>query len=164
VREENVMQGSVFSSFSADETAGFGAKFGNLLKKRLRPVIVCLYGDLGAGKTTFIKGFASAFGISERDIGSASYVIVAEYETSPPFYHMDLYRLGADACNEDTGIWEYIESDAIVIIEWAERLGAAPESAVSVKIDIIDDNRREMTIEGVSPAEEKDLMGAAETG
>jgi tRNA threonylcarbamoyladenosine biosynthesis protein TsaE len=157
------MQDRVFSSFSADETAGFGAKLGHLLKKRGKPVTVCLYGDLGAGKTTFIKGFASAFGIPERDIGSASYVIVAEYETSPPFYHMDLYRLGKEACNEDVGIWEYIESDAIVIIEWAERLGAAPEGAVTVKIEIIDDNRREMMIEGLSPAEGKVLM-KAETG
>jgi tRNA threonylcarbamoyladenosine biosynthesis protein TsaE len=149
-------------SLAAEETAGFGAALGNLLKKRGKPVTVCLYGDLGAGKTVFIKGFASAFGIPERDIGSASYVIVAEYETTPPFYHMDLYRLGGVACDEDMGVWEYIESDAIVVIEWAERLGETPEGAVSVRIDITDGDRRAITIDGLSAGEEKTFM--KETG
>jgi|WetSurMetagenome_2_1015567.scaffolds.fasta_scaffold00918_9 tRNA threonylcarbamoyladenosine biosynthesis protein TsaE len=155
---------SGLSSLSAEETADVGASLGVLLKRRGSPVAVCLYGDLGAGKTTLIKGFASAFGISERDIGSASYVIVAEYETTPPFYHMDLYRLGKEACNEDTGIWEYIESDAIVVIEWAERLGETPEGAVSVRIDIIDGDRREISVDGISQDEAKVLIGALGTG
>jgi tRNA threonylcarbamoyladenosine biosynthesis protein TsaE len=156
------MQGRVFKTLSAEETAGFGAKFGTILKRRGKPVTVCLYGDLGAGKTTFIKGFASAFGIPERDIGSASYVIVAEYETTPPFYHMDLYRLAREACDEDMGLWEYIESDAIVVIEWAERLGEAPDGAVLVRLDVIDGDLREITVEGISQDEEKDLMQAIE--
>lgn len=122
---------------------------------------VCLYGDLGAGKTTFIRGFASAFGIPGRDIGSASYVIVAEYETSPPFYHMDLYRL-SDSCPDEMGLWEYIECGAVVVIEWAERLGDPPEGAVLVNIDILDGDRREMKVRGVDPEEEKILMDSAE--
>jgi len=156
------MQGRVFRTLSRDGTISFGARLGKLLKNRGRPVTVCLYGDLGAGKTTFIKGFASAFGIPERDIGSASYVIVAEYETSPPFYHMDLYRLGNEACNEDMGIWEYIESGAIVVIEWAERLGEAPDGAVLVRIDITEDEHRGIRVDGISPDEKKELMGAEE--
>ena len=66
-------------TYSAAETEAAGLKLGDLMKKRGGPVTVCLFGDLGAGKTTFVKGFASAFGIPGRDIGSASYVIVAEY-------------------------------------------------------------------------------------
>jgi tRNA threonylcarbamoyladenosine biosynthesis protein TsaE len=147
-----------FITASAEETTNFGLRLGNLLKSRGGPVTVCLYGDLGAGKTTFIKGFASAFGIPERDIGSASYVIVAEYETSPPFYHMDLYRLSGDPCSEDMGLWEYIESDAVVVIEWAERLGEMPEGAVSVRINIPDSDRREMIVNGLRPEEAKTVM------
>ena len=81
---------------SAEETERLGHSLGALLKKKGVAATVCLYGDLGAGKTTFVKGFALAFGIPAREVGSASFVIVAEYETAPPFYHIDLYRL--DRC------------------------------------------------------------------
>jgi tRNA threonylcarbamoyladenosine biosynthesis protein TsaE len=145
---------------SAEETAAFGALLGDLLKKRGGPLTVCLYGDLGAGKTTFIKGFAGAFGVPERDIGSASYVIVAEYETSPPFYHMDLYRLGGDPCSDDMGLWEYIESDAVVVIEWAERLGEMPDGAVSLRMNILGEDRREMIVSGLRAEEEESLTKA----
>jgi tRNA threonylcarbamoyladenosine biosynthesis protein TsaE len=157
MRTENLPPDRIFITDSAEETSDFGSRLGNLLKKRSEPVTVCLYGDLGAGKTTFIKGFASAFGIPGRDIGSASYVIVAEYETSPPFYHMDLYRLSGDPCAEDVDLWEYIESDAVVVIEWAERLGEMPEGAVPVRINILDGDRRELIVNGLRPEEKKML-------
>ena len=68
--------------------------FGQRLGKKLKPGdIVCLYGELGAGKTTVTKGIASAFGIKERDITSASFTIIAEYDNDIPFYHIDLYRI-----------------------------------------------------------------------
>ena len=153
MQTENGQSDLLFFAASAEETTGFGSRLGSILKERGEPVTVCLYGDLGAGKTTFIKGFASAFGIPERDIGSASYVIVAEYETEPPFYHMDLYRLGGDPCSDDMGLWEYIEAGAVVVIEWAERLGEVPEGAVSVRMKILDSDRRALAIDGLRPAE-----------
>ena len=158
MQTENSRPDMEFIAVSAEETTKFGARLGSLLKGRGGPVTVCLYGDLGAGKTTFIKGFASAFGIPERDIGSASYVIVAEYETSPPFYHMDLYRLGGEPCSDDMGLWEYIESDAVVIIEWAERLGEMPEGAIWVRIKILDNDRRELMVDGLRPEEAGKLI------
>ncbi len=78
---------------SPGETEHIGFKIGTFLKSCSRSKTVMLYGDLGTGKTTLIKGIASAFGIAGRDVGSASFVMVAEYETEPPFYHIDLYRL-----------------------------------------------------------------------
>lgn len=138
---------------AAEETEVIGFRLGSFLKKKSGTVIVCLYGDLGAGKTTFVKGFASAFGIPGREIGSASFVIVAEYETTPPFYHIDLYRLGDEPCSEDIGLWEYIESDGIVVIEWAEKLGEVPDGAVSVTFQYRGEDRREIAIEGIESDE-----------
>jgi len=134
---------------AAKETVLIGSRLGSFLKKKGGAVIVCLYGDLGAGKTTFIKGFASAFGIPAREIGSASFVIVAEYETTPPFYHIDLYRLGDEPCSEDLGLWEYIESGGVVVIEWAEKLGEVPDGAVSVNFQYRGEDKREIAIEGI---------------
>lgn len=152
------MNKGIIITRSSEETEDLGFGLGSLLKKRGKAVTVCLYGDLGAGKTTFIKGFASAFGIARRDIGSASYVIVAEYETSPPFYHIDLYRLGGESCVEDIGLWEYIESGGIVVIEWAERLGEMPEGAVSVNMRSLGEDKREIIIDGVGIDEKNALL------
>lgn len=133
---------------SPSETEDAGFKLGKILKAKGKGTVL-LYGDLGAGKTVFVKGVASAFGIAGRDIGSASFVIAAEYETSPPFYHIDLYRVEHDEDIEALGIWEYIGSGGIAVIEWAERLSEIPENAVKVKINYVDENSREIIIEGI---------------
>lgn len=134
---------------SPSETEGIGFRLGRFLKMQ-RDATVCLYGDLGAGKTTLVKGIASAFGIPERDIGSASFVIVAEYETTPPFYHIDLYRIEQEEEIDNLGIWEYIGLGGITVIEWAERLPELPEDAIKVKINYVDDNKREIILEGIN--------------
>ncbi|MEW6739201.1 MAG: tRNA (adenosine(37)-N6)-threonylcarbamoyltransferase complex ATPase subunit type 1 TsaE [Nitrospirota bacterium] len=134
---------------SPSETEGVGFRLGMFLKMQ-RGATVCLYGDLGAGKTTLIKGIASAFGIPERDIGSASFVIVAEYETTPPFYHIDLYRVERENDIDDLGIWEYIGSGGIAVVEWAERLSELPEDAIKVRMNYVDENSREVIIEGIN--------------
>jgi len=81
------MSGNVVT-YSAPETEALGLRLGTLMKKRGGPVTVCLFGELGAGKTTFVKGFASAFGIPGRDIGSGFFIVI-------PF----LIRAGA-ACSQ----------------------------------------------------------------
>ncbi|MDI6729069.1 MAG: tRNA (adenosine(37)-N6)-threonylcarbamoyltransferase complex ATPase subunit type 1 TsaE [Thermodesulfovibrionales bacterium] len=134
---------------SPGETEEIGLKIGNILKAQ-RGATVCLYGDLGAGKTTLIRGIALAFGIPERDIGSASFVIVAEYETTPPFYHIDLYRVERENDIDDLGIWEYIGSGGIAVVEWAERLSELPEDAIKVRMNYVDENSREVIIEGIN--------------
>lgn len=140
-------------SHSRDETELTGFRLGNILKSYNNSFTVYLFGDLGAGKTVFIKGLASAFGIPPRDIGSASFVIVAEYETSPPFYHVDLYRIEGETAIDSLGIWEYIDSGGITAIEWAERLPEFPEGGIMVRLSILNEDRREITIEGI---DEKD--------
>lgn len=132
---------------SPEETENTGYRIGNLLKAYATRTVL-LYGDLGAGKTTLIKGIASAFGIPKRDIGSASFVIVAEYDTIPRFYHIDLYRVETEEDMEALGIWEYMDSGGVAVIEWAERLSEMPEGAVTVRINYQDENSREIIIEG----------------
>lgn len=133
---------------SPAETEDVGHKLGRLLK-RGGGATVLLYGDLGAGKTTFVKGFASALGIPKRDIGSASFVIVAEYDTLPPFYHIDLYRIEREEDLEAIGFWEYTDSGGLAVVEWSERLSETPENALRVRINHLDENSREIIIEGM---------------
>ncbi|TAL25033.1 MAG: tRNA (adenosine(37)-N6)-threonylcarbamoyltransferase complex ATPase subunit type 1 TsaE [Nitrospirae bacterium] len=135
-----------FLSRSAEETRIIGFRLGRLLKSR---GVVCLYGDLGSGKTTFVKGIANALGIHENDVASASYTIVVEYLNNIPLYHIDLYRIEKDSDIDGAGIWDYINSEGITVIEWAERLGAVPDDFIRVKFAIIDEVTRDITIEGI---------------
>jgi tRNA threonylcarbamoyladenosine biosynthesis protein TsaE len=133
-------------SHSAEHTEAIGRCIGNLLKHKVLPCIVLLYGDLGAGKTTLIKGIASALGLDSREVGSASFVIVAEYEGKLPLIHIDLYRIdSADA--DEIGLWDYLSREAITVIEWADRVTGL-EGTMKIKIVELDDSKRIITIEG----------------
>jgi tRNA threonylcarbamoyladenosine biosynthesis protein TsaE len=128
------------------ETKDIGRRLGKNLK---RGDIVCLYGELGTGKTTMIKGIASAFGIDERDITSASFTIIAEYKAAVPFYHIDLYRLNPGEADE-LGLQEYFGGDGVSVIEWAERAESEiPEKRIRINLSYLDDDMREIEIEGV---------------
>jgi tRNA threonylcarbamoyladenosine biosynthesis protein TsaE len=128
-----------------DETKDIGFRLG----KRLSPgAVVGLYGELGAGKTTMIKGIASAFGIDEREIASASFTIIAEYNTTPRFTHVDLYRIEKDAELDELGLWDQIGADNISVIEWAEKAeGGLSEDVIKVRFISFGENMREITIE-----------------
>lgn len=133
-------------SNSPDETKHLGFKLGNLLKPG---DVVGLYGELGAGKTTMVKGIASAISIDEREILSASFMIISEYNTTPPFTHIDLYRIENDAELAELGLWEHIGGDNISVIEWAEKAGMElPDELIKVTLESISENMREITIEG----------------
>ena len=133
-------------SNSDAETRDIGRRIGERLK---RGDVVCLYGDLGAGKTTMVKGIASALGISERDITSASFTIIAEYDAGVPFYHIDLYRLTPEQV-PDLGLHEYLGSDGISVIEWAERAeGEVPDDSIRVSLYHKEEDLREIEIRGM---------------
>ena len=133
-------------SSSDAETIEIGCRLGKKLKQG---DVVCLYGELGAGKTTMVKGIATAFGINERDITSASFTIIAEYNVSVPFYHIDLYRISPDEVPE-LGLQEYLGADGIAVIEWAERAeGEFPDQCVRVILHHKEDNMREIEISGI---------------
>ena len=115
---------------------------------------VCLFGELGSGKTVFAKGLAGAFGIAPREVTSASFTLAAEYESDPPFCHMDLYRLEPGSDLESIGLYEYMAKPWVTVVEWADRMPAKDtEDTVRVSIKFVNENTREIIIEG---ADEKD--------
>lgn len=133
-------------SNSPEATEEIGFKIGKKLKAGN---VVGLYGDLGAGKTTMVKGIARALGIDRKDITSASFTIIAEYPGNPPFFHIDLYRTSGDVDLDSTGIWDCIGTHSISVIEWAEHAeGELPADSLEVTIKDMGNDVREITIEG----------------
>jgi len=106
---------------------------------------VCLYGDLGAGKTSLSYGIALGLDVKEQYITSPTFTLVNEYQGRVPFYHMDLYRLNDPGELESIGFDEYIDSDGVTVIEWAERAGdELPAECFSIYISTVDENSREI--------------------
>jgi tRNA threonylcarbamoyladenosine biosynthesis protein TsaE len=135
-----------FTSNSADDTKTIGYRLGKILRPGN---VVGLYGELGSGKTIFVKGIARAFGIHERDIMSASFTIIAEYNTVPQFNHIDLYRIQTESELEELGLWDHLGDDSVSVIEWAEKVGhELPDNTIRVRLRSIGENIREIIIEG----------------
>jgi len=133
-------------SKNESETINLGQRLGQKLKPG---DVVCLYGELGAGKTTITKGIASSLGIKERDITSASYTIIAEYDGDIPFYHIDLYRIINGEATE-LGLHEYFRSDGISVIEWAEKADdEIPDNCIKIRMNHAGDDVREIELEGL---------------
>jgi tRNA threonylcarbamoyladenosine biosynthesis protein TsaE len=125
---------------SAEETHELGFKLGKKLKGL---DVVCLYGDLGAGKTTFVKGVAEGAGYKGR-VTSPTFGLVRLYRTRKlTIYHLDLYRVGADATG-DIGIEEFItDARGVCIVEWPEA-GAAywPKNRKDIRFEHVEGGRR----------------------
>jgi len=106
---------------------------------------VCLYGDLGAGKTSFSYGIALGLEVRTRYITSPTFTFVNEYKGRVPFYHIDLYRLKDAEELENIGFEEYIGSDGVTVIEWAERAEEElPDERLSVYLSYVDEQSREI--------------------
>jgi tRNA threonylcarbamoyladenosine biosynthesis protein TsaE len=136
-----------FISRGPEETGDIGLRLGRILKPG---DVVGLYGELGIGKTVMVKGIARAFGIEERDIVSASFTIISEYHTNPLFTHIDLYRIGTDEEVAGLGLWEHVGGENVAVIEWAERgEGILPDDIIKVRLKSVDEDTREITIEGI---------------
>lgn len=144
-----------FVSKSREETQ-------NLAKDMARELmggdIILLYGDLGAGKTTFMQGLAEGLGIKQRII-SPTFIIMRKYEISvmskalsiKNVYHLDLYRVSSESDLEGLGLQEILEDkNAIIAIEWPEKLGSfLPEKRIEIRLNTISDNEREIRINKV---------------
>ena len=110
--------------------------------------IVLLDGDLGAGKTVFSKGIVSALSNGKITAVSPTFVLVNVYETTPPVYHFDLYRITDISELDAIGAEEYFYGDGISFVEWPERAsGMFPSSAIKVYIEKINDETRKIRIE-----------------
>ena len=113
----------------------------NIESEKFPGMVICLDGELGSGKTVFVKGFAKALGINET-ITSPTFSLVKEYyDGELPLFHMDVYRL--DDTNKDFGFDDYINQDGVCIIEWPEMIeNQLPEERLDIKIKVIDDETR----------------------
>jgi len=129
---------------SAEETIALGEKLG----ERLRPGdVIALFGDLGAGKTTLTKGIAKGMNLP-ADIHSPTFTLIHEHPGVVPLYHIDLYRLSGDTEVEAIGIEEYIYSDGVTIIEWADRMKSLlPIERLDIDLRMMGDDERELTFE-----------------
>lgn len=129
------------------ETEALGAA----LADRLKPgAVVAFSGDLGAGKTAFVRGMARGLGIPER-VTSPTFTIVNEYEGGRlPLFHFDMYRLGSSDELFDIGWEDYLVRGGVCAVEWSENVSDALE-ADCIRVDIrrgAHDNQRIITIEG----------------
>jgi len=138
-----------YITHSDTETQKLGEEFAGSVKPG---DIICLFGNLGAGKTTFSKGFATGLGITSRII-SPTFTLVREHEVQNPrikkLYHIDLYRLENLSEIESIGLSEIFEDkQAVVLIEWAEKLGDnLPKNRYEIRFKQSDNDSRAITIE-----------------
>lgn len=116
----------------------------NLASKIEANKVVCLNGELGAGKTVFVRGFCSFFNINE--ISSPTFTLVNEYDGKRKVFHFDVYRLADEDEFYAIGGEEYFEK-GICIIEWSDVIkDAIPKDAIDVRIEKLDDDRRKIII------------------
>lgn len=109
--------------------------------------LLCLWGDLGAGKTHLAKAFGAALGVTET-ITSPSYILMAEYRGRLPLFHIDPYRLADAADVLAGGLIDERQADGVTLVEWPERLGEAlPRARLDVRIDGVGDEPRRITLE-----------------
>ena len=113
----------------------------NIESEKFPGMIICLDGELGSGKTVFVKGFAKSLGL-EENITSPTFNIVKEYQTGEmPLYHMDVYRLEEN--DDSIGFKDYFNSNGITIVEWAELIeNILPDERLDIKFKVIDENTR----------------------
>lgn len=142
----------IIVSHTPEETFALGHKLGQSIKS---PRVVCFFGDLAAGKTTLIKGFvAGAAGVSPDQVSSPTFVLLNIYEGTKSIYHFDLYRLHDADGFFSLGFEEYWSMPGICCIEWAERIqNVLPSNALCIRMKSINENKREITLEGVDDFE-----------
>lgn len=127
------------------ETRQAGKALASLLSL---PSLVLLQGELGAGKTVFVKGMAEALGIPPEEVCSPTFTLIHEYRQGKiPLYHMDFYRLERWEEVLDLGFQEYLEREGVVVVEWGEKFLAflSPPLWV-VEIHLLEEREREILI------------------
>ncbi len=102
-------------SESPVDTAAIGHRLGRLLKSG---DVVCLIGELGAGKTALARGIATGLGVEPSRVASPTFTLAREYAGRLPVYHLDLYRLSGSDEVEEAGLAEYIGGDGVALVEW----------------------------------------------
>ena len=130
------------TTHSEDETAAVARALAGALSAG---DVLLLSGNLGAGKTAFVRGLAAGLGINPDDVSSPTFTLVHEYRGGRlRLYHVDLYRLDR-AATEELGLEEMAVADGVLAIEWPDRLTHTPPGAKTINIDIIDESTRRIS-------------------
>lgn len=130
---------------SAEETYQMGLQFGHALTV---PSVIAFNGNLGAGKTTFIRGIAAAFGIDEREVCSPTFTYLNIYQGKASLYHFDLYRIPSAREFIAAGFEEFLYAGGICCIEWSEKIvSLLPENTLSVALASVGKDLRTISIQ-----------------
>ena len=137
-----------FLTNSPEETIDLGRKIATLLTP---PRMVLLRGELGAGKTTLVKGIAEQFGAaSQEDVTSPTFTLIHEYRSrQASIYHIDLYRIDTQRELETLGIDDLLDSSSVVLIEWGEKFDRfLRERDIEISFERTSDQQRKITVRG----------------
>ena len=128
---------------SEDDTAAVGRELAATLSAG---DVLLLYGDLGAGKTAFVRGLAEGLGVPRDEVSSPTFTLIQEYRGGRlTLFHVDLYRIEDPREFDELGLDEIAE-DGVLAIEWAERLPGPPPDAIRISIEHAGESERRVTI------------------
>ena len=132
-----------YTSHSEEDTMELAE---NIESEKFANMVICLRGELGSGKTVFVKGFARSLGINEA-ITSPTFTLLKEYMNGEiPLYHMDVYRL-EDGGEDTVGIADYFNKGGVTIIEWSDIIkDQLPDERLEIKFKVVDDETRILTL------------------
>ncbi|MGM0436760.1 MAG: tRNA (adenosine(37)-N6)-threonylcarbamoyltransferase complex ATPase subunit type 1 TsaE [Bacillota bacterium] len=152
-KEKYFISNNEYETIKLGKNLGKNAKVGQ---------IILLKGDLGSGKTRFVKGIAGALNLN-KEVSSPTYNLINEYPGKIPLYHMDLYRLDNEMDLLNIGFEDYLYRDGIVVIEWPElAYSLLPEDFLLITFEIISDNTRKLKFEAKGKKSKNLMKGLAE--
>ena len=136
---------AVYETGSRAETAALGERLAKVLRSGS---LVLFTGGLGAGKTAFCEGVARGLGCTD-EVSSPTFAIVNVYRGPQPFAHFDMYRIHSLDDLYTTGYFDYLDTGAVIVIEWSENISyVLDEATIYVTIEPLGENERKITIEG----------------
>ena len=145
----------IYSS-SPENTFALGKKLGSICEPG---DVICLAGELGAGKTTMAQAIAAGAGVDQKEyVNSPTFAILHEYGGRIPIYHMDFYRLGSSEDVVELGLEEYFYGHGLTLIEWFERaIDLLPESVLIVELNYLNESTREISFKSDFPRWQKKI-------
>lgn len=130
---------------SEEETLEFGAKVARILRGKTDNYLISLVGPLGAGKTTFVKGFS--LGLEAVDVvESPTFVFLNIYRGAVPLYHYDLYRVNEPKDIDDLGVFDLILKTGFHIFEWGDKIEGIIDFDLEISFSILGENERSLTL------------------
>ncbi|RJQ85698.1 MAG: tRNA (adenosine(37)-N6)-threonylcarbamoyltransferase complex ATPase subunit type 1 TsaE [Desulfobacteraceae bacterium] len=136
------------TTHTPEQTRALGRSLGQQIGKGL---LIRLCGDLGSGKTCFVQGLAEGLQVPEAyGVTSPTYTLINEYPGRLPLFHIDLYRLAGPQDAEAIGLWEILGFDAVVAVEWAERIREElwPPDNIQIRFSLADDEIHRLQLKG----------------